>query len=239
MHESFSGAHLIRAPRWHFRRHFGAGARAAASPRYHRAMDVEVAERARHWAARYVELVEQFALCPWAAPARAKGEVWIAACDEAELPDALTRFADDDHAVVGLIVVPGFVGDLTALRRLRGRLNEAPIGKRLALAEFHPDAPLDLESPQRLIPYLRRTPDPTLQAVRHETLASLRRAPIMLDAETQAAILAGRMVELPRDIGDRIADDNFARVAAEGPALAAALDALIAARRADPLAHPR
>jgi len=75
--------------------------------------------------------------------------------------------------------------------------------------------------------------------VRHETLASLRRAPIMLDAETQAAILAGRTVELPRDIGDRIADDNFARAQAEGPALAAALDALIAARRADPLAHPR
>ena len=201
-------------------------------------MDAEIAERARHHARRYVEIVERFDLCPWAAPAGARGEVWIAACDEAEIEDALARFAATPGAVVGLCVLPAFAGDLTALRRLRGRLNTAPIGRTLALAEFHPDAPKDDANAQRLIPYLRRSPDPMLQAVRHETLASLRKGTTVLDPATQAAILAGQPIEPVRDIGDRIADVNFARVQRDGAALAAALDELIGERRADPAAAP-
>ncbi|MBK9036343.1 MAG: hypothetical protein IPL61_34700 [Myxococcales bacterium] len=197
-------------------------------------MDAEIAERARAYARRYVEIIERFDLCPWAAPAGARGEVWIAACDEGDLEDVLARFAATPTAVVGLVALPGFAGDLTALRRLRGRLNEAPIGRTLALAEFHPDAPLDTGNAQRLIPYLRRSPDPMLQAVRHETLASLRKGTTVLDPAAQAAILAGQTIEPVRDIGDRIADTNFERVQREGAALAAALDELIRARRAEP-----
>lgn len=201
-------------------------------------MDAEVAERARHWAREYVALVVRFGLCPWAGATVANDELWVAACDEADVEDALARFAATPSAVIGLCVLPAFAGDLTALRRLRGRLNQAPIGKTLALAEFHPEAPRDEGNAQRLIPWLRRTPDPTIQAVRHETLAGVRRQTAYLDPEAQAAVLAGRSVPLVRDIGDRIADTNLATVQREGDALAAALDELIAARRADPRALP-
>ena len=205
---------------------------------YDRAMDPTVAERARYWAREYAALVARFDLCPWAGATLAKDELWVAACDEADVEDALARFADAPTAVIGLCVLPGFAGDLNALRRLRGRLNAAPIGRTLALAEFHPDAPLDQADGQRLIPYLRRTPDPTIQAVRHATLASVRKNPAIMDPATQAAVLAGKAVPPVRDIGDRITDANFARMQADGAALAAALDALITARRADPAAHP-
>jgi hypothetical protein len=186
-----------------------------------------------------VAVVERFDLCPWAAPATARGEVWIEACDEADVDATLARFAATDDAVVGLCVLPHFAGDLTALRRLRARLNEAPIGTTLALAEFHPDAPLDNDNPQRLIPFLRRSPDPLLQAVRHTTLATLRRPTAVLDPTAQASILAGHPVAVREDVGDRIAAVNFARMASDGASLAAALDELIAMRRADPLAAPR
>ena len=108
----------------------------------------------------------------------------------------------------------------------------------LRLAEIHPDAPLDQADCQLLIPYLRRTPDPTIQAVRHATLAGVRKNPAIMDPATQAAVLAGKAVPPVRDIGDRITDANFARMQADGAALAAALDGLITARRADPRAHP-
>lgn len=201
-------------------------------------MDPTVAERARHWAREYAALVARFDLCPWAGATLANDELWVAACDEADVEDALARFAAAPTAVIGLCVLPAFAGDLTALRRLRGRLNAAPIGKTLALAEFHPDAPLDQTDGQRLIPYLRRTPDPTLQAVRHATLAGVRKNTSIMDPAAQAAVLAGKPVAPVRDIGDRITDANFARMQRDGAALAAALDALITARRADPAAHP-
>ncbi|MEZ4399052.1 MAG: DUF1415 family protein [Kofleriaceae bacterium] len=197
-------------------------------------MDADAGARACEWARRYVDVVARFDLCPWAAPALAKGEVWITACDQADLEDALARFAATPAAVVGLVVVPGFTGTLAALRRLRGELCERPIGRTVALAEFHPDAPLDDASAQRLIPYLRRSPDPMLQAVRHETLAHLRRGGTTMAAELQAAVLAGHPVPPVRDIGDQIADANLATLRRDGAALAAALDALISQRRASP-----
>jgi len=43
-----------------------------------------------------------------------------------------------------------------------------------ALAAFHPDARADLSDPERAIPFLRRTPDPTIQLVRYEALESVR-----------------------------------------------------------------
>lgn len=194
-------------------------------------MDPEVAADARAWATRYVEVVERFDLCPWAAPARARGEVWIAACDQAELPDCLARFERSD-GVVGLCVLPAFTGNLAALRRLRNQVAESPFGARLALAEFHPDAPLDAASPARLVPYLRRSPDPMLQVVRHSTLASFRRGGTTLATPEQLSLMAGQPIATPRDVADDVAETNHARMMRDGAELSAALDGLIAARRA-------
>lgn len=195
-------------------------------------MDAAVADDARAWARRYVELVERFDLCPWAAPARARGEVWIGACDEVDLADALSCFDRTPTAAVGLCVLPHFDGDLHALRRLRNQLADGPIGARLALAEFHPVAPLDAGSPSRLVPFLRRSPDPMIQAVRHETLAGLRRGGTTLASIDQTAVMARQHVAPPRDVAEDVAEANLARMRSEGDALADALDGLVNARRA-------
>jgi len=42
------------------------------------------------------------------------------------------------------------------------------------MAAFHPEAQADLSDPERSIPFLRRTPDPTIQLVRYEALESVR-----------------------------------------------------------------
>jgi hypothetical protein len=42
-----------------------------------------------------------------------------------------------------------------------------------ALAAFHPDARPDTSTPERLIPFLRRSPDPMIQAVRADVLAKI------------------------------------------------------------------
>lgn len=195
-------------------------------------MDQQVADDARAWAGRYVEVVERFELCPWAAPARARGEVWIGVCDEVDLLDALRRFDRTPTAMVGLCVLPGFAGDLAALRRVRNQVCEGPLGARLALAEFHPDAPLDAATPARLVPYLRRSPDPMLQVVRHETLSGLRRGGTTLASVDQLALMMGKHVAAPRDVADDVAEQNHARMQRDGVALAAALDELITSRRA-------
>lgn len=195
-------------------------------------MDPAVAEEARSWARRYIEVVERFDLCPWAAPARARGEVWIGAADEDDVIAALESFERAPGAVVGLCVLPLFSGDLTALRRLRNRLCASPIGTRLALAEFHPVAPLDDASAARLVPFLRRSPDPMLQAVRHETMSNFRRGGTRLATADQLALMVGQAMPAPRDVADDVADNNLATLQRDRAALAGALDELVSARAA-------
>lgn len=195
-------------------------------------MDPAVAEEARAWARKYVAIVERFDLCPWAAPARARGEVWIGAADEDDVTAALEAFERAPGAVVGLCVLPGFTGDLAALRRLRNRLCESPIGQRLALAEFHPVAPLDDASAARLVPFLRRSPDPMLQAVRHATMASFRRGGTRLASIDQLSLMSGKAIPAPRDVADDVADNNLATLQRDRAALAGALDELVSARAA-------
>lgn len=202
-------------------------------------MDQDVADDACAWARRYIEVVERFDLCPWAAPARARGEVWIAACDVDDVLATLERFDATPDAAVGLVCLPAFTGDLPALRRLRNSLTDSPLGARLALAEFHPDAPLDDGNAARLVPYLRRSPDPLLQAVRHSTLSGLRRGGTTLVSVDQASILAGKPIVVPRDVADDVADVNLARLRSDRAALTAALDDLVNARRRDGAARAR
>lgn len=177
---------------------------------------------ARRLLARYQrEVVERFGLCPWAEPARARGEILVIVTDDAG--DALDAFGRSDR-VIGLIVLPRFSGDAAALRRLRDELLRGARGEHLAVADFHPLADLDTSSPARLVPWLRRSPDPMLQAVRHATLAGLRRAADTLPAAAQALALADRAPPPRADPAAQVAADNLAAALAHGDAIAAALD---------------
>jgi hypothetical protein len=131
------------------------------------------------------EIVEALKLCPWAERARLEGRVREEVVLTTELDpepvlaaiDALSR---DDAVQIGLLLFPRlnvgfdsferFVSELVTKDAERRELGTAPF----ALAAFHPGARADLGDPERTIPFLRRTPDPTIQLVRYEALESVR-----------------------------------------------------------------
>jgi hypothetical protein len=177
-----------------------------------------------------VEIVERYELCPWAKPARLAGELsvviedgtpslerWIAAAREA---------LDRPSTRVAMVVAPECAIAPSELRAIRDRVADAT---GAGVAEFHPDAPLDLATPARLVPFLRRSPDPMLQLVPLSLLASVRAA-AQPDRAQQAKILVGH-AEPPRDVAGAIAAANHATASAHHAAMLATL-ADIAADRA-------
>lgn len=131
------------------------------------------------------EIVEPLKLCPWAERARLDGRVREEVVLGAELdPEpvlaAIDDLSRDERVQIGLLLFPRlragfeeferFVSELVTKDAERRELGTAPF----ALAAFHPDARADLSDPERAIPFLRRTPDPTIQLVRYEALEGVR-----------------------------------------------------------------
>ena len=132
-----------------------------------------------------VEIVGGLGLCPWAERARAEGRVRervVLGADldvEASLA-AVEELSANAAVEIGLVLFPRlsasvddfgrFVSELATADASRRELGAAPF----ALAAFHPDAQADLSDPERAIPYLRRTPDPTIQLVRVAALDRVR-----------------------------------------------------------------
>jgi hypothetical protein len=132
------------------------------------------------------EVVEALTLCPWAERARLEGqvreEVVLASELDAEpVLAAIDVLARDASVQIGLVLFPRlrvgfeaferFVSHIVTKDAERRELGTAPF----ALAAFHPDARADLGDPERLIPFLRKTPDPTIQLVRYDALERVRK----------------------------------------------------------------
>ena len=134
--------------------------------------DDRLASEARRVNTRYVEeVVIGWDLCPWAARAWLDGQVTQRVFPDAA-PDvaAVARFIDElvaaPRAAIGLALFPRVACTVGAwesfaekVRRTRDDFLAAP---------FHPDyrASDGLLDAARLVPFIRRTPDPTLQLVR-------------------------------------------------------------------------
>ncbi|HVT07293.1 MAG TPA: DUF1415 family protein [Polyangia bacterium] len=177
--------------------------------------------------ARYVEeVVIGWGLCPWAAQAWRTGAVRrrVLLHGAAE-PAAVLDFIDElqaasaaPQAAIGLVIWPRLALDAAAFASAAEQIRRADRARRapdaappFLIAAFHPDLrqepPADAPS---LVPFIRRTPDPTLQLVRTT----------LLDA-----LAAGG-----RDVSSEIAAANLATVAARTPA---ALDQALADIRRD------
>lgn len=180
-----------------------------------------------------VEIVEAYDLCPWARAARTGGEVavevlwgtppladWIAAAE---------RALAQPNARVAMVVAPELAASPAELRAVRGQV--AARISRAGVAEFHPDAPVDFASPARLVPYLRRSPDPLLQLVPLALLDSVRGRPPAVDRAAQVQMLGGLAQPMRGDVADSIAATNHARVSASAHAIEAVLDDIAADRR--------
>jgi hypothetical protein len=133
-----------------------------------------------------IEVVEGFDLCPWAAYARRDGRVAecvILAENPADPQQSLAQLSAllaQAKTEIALFIYPdleldrlafeSFVRTLREHDAARYELGEIPF----AMAAFHPDARADLADADRLIPFLRRTPDPTIQLVRQSALDRVR-----------------------------------------------------------------
>lgn len=190
---------------------------------------------ARRILARYlVEIVERHELCPWARTARERGElavgiVWGTPSFEDWRGEA-ARLLAAPATRVAMVVAPELDiarGELAALRdRIAAALPDAGV------AEFHPDAALDLATPARLVPFLRRSPDPLLQLVPLAVIDAVRAAPPIADLARQATMLGGHAGPPRREVAARIAEANHAAVSSAHAELAAVLDDIAADRRA-------
>jgi len=132
------------------------------------------------------EIVEACGLCPWAERARVDQKVreWVVnETDRGNSASSLTVM-DEMFAVPGieiaLLIYPRLQASRAEFERFVARVRDAdsrrhPLGKiPFMFAAFHPEAPPDVTNPERLIPFLRRTPDPTIQLVRASVVEKIR-----------------------------------------------------------------
>lgn len=196
-------------------------------------MTAKIAEVRRLLDRYLVEVVEAYDLCPWAKAARLGGEVSVEVLfGEPSLEawiEAATRALARPNARVAMVVAPELAASPGELRAIRDRVAaRIPVA---GVAEFHPDAERDATTPARLVPYLRRSPDPLLQLVPLALLDSVRGVPPAAGRARQAMILGGLAAPPRGDVADTIASTNHARVVANADAFDACLAELAADRR--------
>lgn len=151
-------------------------------------MTSEFAAQAVRLHTRYlVEIVEELGLCPWAKRSRVERTMRQHA-SEAETLDAAVddtlafiRSLDaEGHVEVAFAIFPRLdverrAFDVVATRVTEREAARHPLGEvPFMMAAFHPDALADTRTPERFIPYLRRTPDACIQLVRATALEAVR-----------------------------------------------------------------
>lgn len=157
---------------------------------YKQAVPSALEEETRRLYERYqTEVVEAFGLCPWARTARISGNTALLVKRGQQTAPSLLHAleeAQQSTSEIVLLLLPEYMesrleferltAELIRLDALRYQLRSPPF----ALAAFHPaadDRP-DATRPsqaERLIPFLRRTPDATLQLVRLTALERVRK----------------------------------------------------------------
>lgn len=168
-------------------RHFVEPAAAVGYPARVTPDDEALIEEARRVYGRYAkEFVEELRMCPWAARSRAEHhteERYLLGQepDEEQALAAIDAFAKNPGIEVGLVIFPQLALDRPEFERWVARLRELdtarcrPARPEMALAAFHPDAEANTETPYRLVPFIRRSPDPLVQCVRTSILDDLRK----------------------------------------------------------------
>jgi len=145
----------------------------------------KIAEALRIYRRYQVEFVEALCLCPWAERARLDGRVSeqvILHWDDfiSNTLSVVDQFAAHSDIEIGLIIYAGLrcersdferrVASVIDADRERYSLHSPPF----AFAAFHPDAQAVVSHAERLVPFLRRSPDPTIQLVRVSALTRVR-----------------------------------------------------------------
>jgi len=184
-----------------------------------------------------VEIVERFGICPWARHARLAGAVerpvLLQRTNDPELTLALLAALEADPRAVPVAIVAypllplaprGFDEFASRVRQLdQARHGGKPV---YVAATFHPDYPLDERSAASLVPWFRRSPDPSLQLVRLSALEEARgrdRGKVLFDFSPAAWRELLQRNNTPT-VAERIAEDNRATLDRVGRA---AFDAIV------------
>jgi hypothetical protein len=181
---------------------------------------------------RYLaEVVLAFDLCPWAAPALEAGRVQVSVLTDdfstnefarlAAVCDAKLRDTRTDIELVLLVMPRLRAGRLDMdqlLMTIRTEMAKREGVASFALAAFHPEAEPDTQSGERFIPFLRRSPDALVQAVKFSSLAAvdskLSGGTTFLDPATFD--MASWSSEKQETVRARIARRNLGRVLDRG-----------------------
>ncbi len=197
-----------------------------------------------------VEVVERFGFCPWARAARESGDVELRVVFSTDLNDfdeSLRLLSElsapatpSDAPDIALFIYPLLDVDRLGFedytRRLRARAEEgSPRLDAYAMAAFHPNATPDLSHPDKLVPYVRRSPDPTLQLVKKEALSGIKglsSGTAFLDVSSLSVDAFKALAEPPpKALRERIGEQNLLTVTQVGPTVVEEVLANIASDR--------
>ena len=190
-----------------------------------------------------IEVIERFNLCPWAYKARQEGDVVRRTLlQRSTTPEPTLELLAELEAAprpvtVCIAVYPrlsvdprAFDAFVSAIKAIdQERHGGRPV---FVSASFHPDYPFDARSPSALVPWLRRSPDPSLQLVHFATIEAARgpSGKMIFDFSPAAWEQLRRRVERGT-VQERVAADNLGTVEREREAIERAV-ADIAADRA-------
>jgi hypothetical protein len=186
-----------------------------------------------------IEVVEECGLCPWAPRARLGGKVRervLLQEDDADVTPAtaaIRELADDMGAEIALLLFPRMRADRAAFERFVARVQVADAGAHplgaipFVFAAFHPEAQPDLSDAERLVPFLRRTPDPTIQLLRTSAVDRVREGTPQGTQFVDIRLLEADAVASP-PLRERIAQANLTTVTRMGvDTMAALLEAIV------------
>ena len=131
------------------------------------------------------EIVDAYELCPWAAQVRKDARVCERVLLQADITNdepSLQTIGALGDVDIALLIYPRLAVGRTAFERFASRVRDAEVARHplgmapFVFAVFHPEASPDTDDPERLIPFLRRTPDPTIQLLRSSVLEKIRGA---------------------------------------------------------------
>lgn len=173
------------------------------------------------------EIVLEYGLCPWAEPSIRAGTMRERVLLQTDLGldpslKSLRELDADASVEVAVLIYPRIGLGAKDFERFVSTVRDAdakvhPLGGiPFAMAAFHPDSPLDRSSPERLIPFLRRTPDPTMQVVRSAVLERVRGSAPQGTSFVNPATFDFTTPAPQPPLRERIARANFARVEAAG-----------------------
>jgi hypothetical protein len=99
--------------------------------------------------------------------------------------------------------------------------------QRVAIADFHPSAAADLSTPDRLVPFLRRSPDLMLQIVRTDVLTRARRSQeqgtSFVDPSLLVALQLDQLAIPAPSLTERVAQNNLRTMQRAGVSQLAAI----------------